>query len=56
MTLFATEDLFTSIGINQSIFEKAFRNLKKKCVVVYKKRVKAVWVGLRTETTSPLRS
>ncbi|XP_013856318.1 uncharacterized protein LOC106512195 [Austrofundulus limnaeus] len=40
-----TDDLFKSIGINQSVFEKAYQLTSNKTSVVHKRNIKDVWVN-----------
>ncbi|XP_044221305.1 uncharacterized protein LOC122991901 isoform X4 [Thunnus albacares] len=41
----SVEDLFQTLGINQGIFEEAYRRLEKKSTVVYRRGVNEVWVN-----------
>ncbi len=41
----STEDFFESIGINQALFEKAYKQCSKKKMVVLKRSPKDVWVN-----------
>lgn len=41
----SVEELFMSVGINQEIFEMAYRKMQNKTKVVYKRGVNEVWVN-----------
>ncbi|XP_074526296.1 uncharacterized protein LOC141790369 [Halichoeres trimaculatus] len=41
----SVDELFASLGINQDIYEQAYRRLEKKTKVVYRREVNSVWVN-----------
>ncbi|XP_074546718.1 uncharacterized protein LOC141805519 isoform X3 [Halichoeres trimaculatus] len=41
----SVDELFVSLGINQDIYEQAYRRLEKKTKIVYRREVNSVWVN-----------
>lgn len=41
----STEDLFSSMGMNQALFELAYKRLANKTTVVMKRSVNSIWVN-----------
>ena len=41
----SVEQLFQTLGINQEIFEEAYKRMERKTKVVYRREVNEVWVS-----------